>query len=293
MTVRTASAHARFARPVIEFRDVSVRFDEKPALQKVSFTLERGEILGITGASGSGKTVLLHVAAGLLVPDEGHILIQGQDLASLNERQLLSLRSESIGLVFQEDTLFTGLSVYDNTAYRLDERGWNEDDIDRAVHEILRFVGLEDHLEKLPEELSIGMKRRLELARALVGWPQIMLFDEPTSGLGPINSRQVLNLIIRARDLHEITALYVTKELHEFDYLVTHTAYIDSGGRTAVESHEPADISILLLDEGRIAFHGDLRAFSSSRDAAVLLMTHPELLRREPEKWQGLQRSGE
>src|SRR6185503_20739115 len=106
--------------------------------------------------------------------------------------ELLQLRSDSMGLVFQEDTLFTGMTVYDNAAYRLTEHGWPEEEADRAVQEILRFVGLENDTEKMPEELSVGMRKRLEIARGLAGWPPVMLFDEPTSGLDPINSRQVL-----------------------------------------------------------------------------------------------------
>ncbi|HEU4391120.1 MAG TPA: ATP-binding cassette domain-containing protein, partial [Blastocatellia bacterium] len=212
--------------PVIEFRNVSLDFETTRALDNVSLMLGQGDLIVITGTSGSGKTVLLHLAAGLITPDEGKVLIDGRDLSQLDERELLDLRSGSIGLVFQEDTLFTGLSVYENTAYRLNERGWKEQDTDAAVLEILHFVGLEEHLDKLPEELSIGMRRRLELARALVGWPPIMLFDEPTSGLDPINARHVLDLIIRARDLHNISSLYVTKELHEIGYLGGHHALV-------------------------------------------------------------------
>jgi phospholipid/cholesterol/gamma-HCH transport system ATP-binding protein len=210
--------------PVIEFKNVSLSFDGVPALKCVSFKLKRGQVIIISGASRSGKTVLLHLAIGLLQPDEGEVLINGRDLRSLQETELLQLRGTSMGIVFQEDTLFTGLTVYDNTAFRLSEHEMPEEDIDVLVREILHFVGLDKDMEKIPEELSIGMRRRLEIARALVGWPSIMLFDEPTSGLDPINSRQILDLVIRARDIHGISSLHVTKEIHEIPYLSHHCA---------------------------------------------------------------------
>ena len=163
----------------IEFRHVSISFDDHRALDDISFRLERGRMICITGVSGSGMSVLLRLAAGLLRPDEGQIFIEGREIEVLDEQDLLALRSASMGIVFQESSLFTGMSVYDNAAYRLDEHGWPEADMDRAVREILSFVGLEEDIDKLPGELSIGMRRRLEFARALVGWPKIMLFAEP------------------------------------------------------------------------------------------------------------------
>jgi phospholipid/cholesterol/gamma-HCH transport system ATP-binding protein len=277
--------------PVIEFRCVSLSFDETKALDNVSLSLGRGELIIITGTSGSGKTVLLHLATALISPDQGQVLIEGRDLSMLDERDLLGLRSSSIGLVFQEDTLFTGLTVYENTAYRLKERGWTEDATESAVLEILRFVGLEEHLEKLPEELSIGMRRRLELARALVGWPPIMLFDEPTSGLDPINARHVLDLIIRARDLHNISSLYVTKELHEIDYLSGHHAFVTANGESEVErAATPGDLPVILLESGRVAFTGSSTELESSILPAALRMTHPEAMRKDREQWRALQR---
>ncbi|HXF38185.1 MAG TPA: ATP-binding cassette domain-containing protein, partial [Blastocatellia bacterium] len=191
--------------PVIEFRGVSKSFDVKQALVDISFQLGRGETICITGVSGSGKSVLLRVASGLDLADDGEVLVKGGEIGALDEAELLALRSATMGMVFQEQSLFTGMTVFENTAYRLDEHEWSEEDQERAVSEILSFVGLEEEIDKLPEELSIGMGRRLEFARALVGWPEIMLFDEPTSGLDPINSRIMLDLVIRARDIHHIS----------------------------------------------------------------------------------------
>jgi phospholipid/cholesterol/gamma-HCH transport system ATP-binding protein len=262
--------------PVIEFKNVSLSFAETPALKNVSFQLSQGQMIVITGASLSGKSVLLHLAIGLLMADEGEILIQGRAIENLSERALLELRSASMGMTFQEDTLFSSLTVHENAAYRLTEHNWSEEETDRAVREILRFVGLENDVEKLPEELSIGMRRRLEIARAMIGWPPIMLFDEPTSGLDPITDRQVLNLIIRA--LQKISSLYVTKELHEIPYLASHLALTDQAGEVSICKADllPAGrLQILVLDQGQIAFLGDAREFADSALPAVTRLTHP------------------
>ena len=272
--------------PAIEFRHVSISFQDEPALEDISFLLGRGEMICITGVSGSGMSVLLRLAAGLLRPDEGQIFIEGREIEGLEEQELLALRSASMGVVFQEQSLFTGMSVYDNTAYRLDEHDWPEDDTERAVTEILSFVGLEEDIDKLPEELSIGMRRRLEFARALVGWPKIMLFDEATSGLDPINARAMLDLVIRARDIHQISSLYVTKEMHEIPYLAAHRAFKSDSGEITVSNVEvvnvdkPASveanrISVIVLEKGRAVFSGTPSEFEASDLPSVTRLTHP------------------
>jgi phospholipid/cholesterol/gamma-HCH transport system ATP-binding protein len=125
----------------------------------------------------------------------------------LDENELLKLRGNRMGIVFQEDSLFTGISVYENVAYRLVEHDVDEAEVGRQVAEVLKFVGLYGDAQKLPHELSGGMRRRLEIARALVGWPAIMLFDEPASGLDPLTAAQVLDLIIRARDVYGMSSI--------------------------------------------------------------------------------------
>ena len=269
----------------IEFRHVSISFEDERALDDISFRLGRGQMICITGVSGSGMSVLLRLAAGLLRPDEGQIFVEGREIEGLDEQELLALRSASMGIVFQEQSLFTGMSVYDNTAYRLDEHGWPEEDTERAVSEILSFVGLEEDIDKLPEELSIGMRRRLEFARALVGWPKIMLFDEATSGLDPINARAILDLVIRARDIHQISSIYVTKELHEIPYLADRFAVKGDSGEITIRnvrasadrpaSGEANGVSVLVLEEGRAVFSGAPAEFESSDLPAVTRLTHP------------------
>lgn len=275
MTTKAASENL-----AIEFRNVSISFDDKVVLDDISFQLEPGDMICITGVSGSGKSVLLRLASGLIAPDEGEVFIEGRAIGGLDEQDLLALRSATMGVVFQEQSLFTGMSVYDNTAYRLDEHGWPDADTERAVREILRFVGLEEDMDKLPEELSVGMGRRLEFARALVGWPRIMLFDEATSGLDPINARIMLDLVIRARDVHQISSLFVTKELHEIPYLASHTGVQSESGEISIRridgSGQTADqIRVLVLEAGRAVFFGTPGEFESSELPAVTRITRP------------------
>jgi phospholipid/cholesterol/gamma-HCH transport system ATP-binding protein len=256
----------------IDFRKVSISFDDNPALLDVSFQLGRAEMIFLTGASNSGKSVLLHLAMGLLKPDSGQIFIEGREIESLDESDLLAIRGGLMGMVFQEDSLFTGMNVYENAAYRLKEHGWAEEEIDKAVREVLRFVGLEGEEEKLPEELSGGMKRRLEIARALSGWPSIMLFDEPTMGLDPIVAVQVLDLLIRARDINKVSSIYVTKKPFELPYLADYYASADVGGRIMI-NEAPLDklprTKVLVLERGRIAFAGSVAEFQKSDLPAI------------------------
>ena len=253
--------------PAIEFRHVVLSFGDNVALNDVSFTLSQGEMILMTGASGAGKSVLLRLAMSLLKPDSGEILIEGRQIQELSESELIALRGGLMGMVFQEDSLFTGLPVYENAAYRLEEHGWSEDEIERAVAEVLRFVGLEGEESKFPEELSGGMKRRLEIARALIGWPRIMLFDEPTMSIDPMAALKVLDLVIRARDINQISSLYVTKKIHEIHYLATYRAENPSHGEIRIVEAPPTNLPktrVIVLEEGRIAFDGSAAEFAKS-----------------------------
>lgn len=266
--------------PAIEFRHVSLWFDEKQVLDDISFELAQGEMMFLTGASASGKSVLTHLAIGLLRPDEGQILIEGREIQSLAETELVEIRGGRLGISFQEDSLFTGLTAYDNAAYRLAERGVAEDETERAVLEVLRFVGLDQDGEKFPKELSGGMRRRLEIARALIGWPSIMLFDEPTSSLDPISAEKVLDLIIRARDIQHISSIYVTKKPSEIPYLARHRAIAGSDGKIAiaevVSQSEAPRTKVVVLDAGRIVFTGNVSEFEASTLPVVTRLTQAD-----------------
>ena len=252
------------SRSVLEFRNVSFAFDGKPALVDISFQLQHGEMLLLTGESGSGKSVLLRLAIGLLKPDSGQVFVGTREIETLGESELLAIRGGQMGMVFQEESLFTGLTVYENAAYRLEEHGWTEQNIQKAVSEVLRFVGLAGEEEKLPGQLSGGMKRRLEIARALIGWPSIMLFDEPTMSLDPIVAAQVLDLIIRARDINKISSIYVTKKPLEIPYLTNFIAETDGG---VVIREAPIDklpkTRIMVLESGKIVFTGSEAEFEN------------------------------
>jgi len=262
------NAHA----PAIEFHNVSLSFDDHPALSDISFSLDHGEMILLTGVSGSGKSVLLRLAMGLIKPDAGQILIEGKEIQALDESELLPIRGGLMGMVFQEDSLFTGLPVYENAAYRLEEHGWTEEEIDRAVGEVLRFVGLDGEEAKFPEELSGGMKRRLEIARALIGWPRIMLFDEPTMSLDPLAANKVLDLIIRARDINHISSLYVTKKIHEISYLANFCSVAATSGEVRTMEASPnalPETRVIVLKDGRIAFNGSAKEFNKSELPAI------------------------
>ncbi len=253
-------------QPVLEFRNVSIAFDDKPALIDITFQLHQGEMIFLTGESGSGKSVLLRLAMGLIKPDSGRIFIGDREIETLDESELLAIRGGLMGMVFQEDSLFTGLSVYENAAYRLEEHGWTEQNIEKAVTEVLHFVGLDGEEEKLPEHLSGGMKRRLEIARALIGWPAIMLFDEPTMSLDPIVALQILDLIIRARDINKISSIYVTKKAYELPYLSNYLA-LETGRNGIVINEAPSDklprTRIMVLESGKLDFTGSLAEFQA------------------------------
>lgn len=272
--VMTSYANA----PAIEFRNVSLAFDDHVVLDNINFKLDCGEMILLTGVSGSGKSMLLRLAIGLLKADSGEIFIEGREIEHLSESTLLDLRGGQMGMVFQEDSLFTGLSVYDNVAYRLQEHGWSDEEIEPAVLEVLKFVGLSGEENKLPEELSGGMKRRLEIARALVGWPRIMLFDEPTMSLDPIAALKVMDLVIRARDINHISSLYVTKKMHELPYLAGFRAEQRADGEIVTVEAAAANrprTRVMVLDKGKIVFDGPIAEFLHSslpeiRDLAAL-----------------------
>ena len=264
----------------IEFRNVCLSFDRKPLLIDISFRLEKGEMVFLTGISGSGKSVLLRLAMGLLKPDTGQIFIDGREIEMLEESELLAIRGGLMGMVFQEDSLFTGLTVYENAAYRLEEHGWTEEEIKKAVADVLRFVGLQGEENRLPAELSGGMKRRLEIARALIGWPQIMLFDEPTMSLDPIVAVQVLDLVIRARDINRISSLYVTKKIYEIPQLANFCASETADGKMKISEASPDSLPktrVIVLADGKIVFTGTPDEFQKSDHPAI-----KELIQLDP-----------
>jgi phospholipid/cholesterol/gamma-HCH transport system ATP-binding protein len=255
--------------PVLELRDVVKYYSgDKPVLNGVSFRMFRGETRIIIGASGSGKSTILKLIMGLDKPDEGQIFVEGEDITGMSEEDLARVR-QKIGMVFQESALFDSLTVRENVAYRLYEMGADDDEIDKKVRESLGFVGLEEAIDKMPSELSGGMKRRVALARALISEPQIMLYDEPTAGLDPITSKKINELIIALRDIKDVTGVFVTHRMRDAFTLATEYAMNgDNQIRFQTEDHFLciANTRFLMLRDGKIVFEGPDELLRRSHD---------------------------
>jgi phospholipid/cholesterol/gamma-HCH transport system ATP-binding protein len=257
-TSRVHSANGRVL-PAIEFRDVELAFDDQVILDKVSFSVRRGETKIVLGGSGSGKSTIINLILGLLKPDAGQIFVEGEDITDFDDFELMRIR-ENIGMVFQEGALFDSLSVYDNVAYRLHEDDLDEDEVEHEVIRMLRFVDLEDAIDKMPAELSGGMRRRVGIARALVGNPGIVLFDEPTAGLDPPTARTICELAIKLRDLEDVSSIFVTHEMNNLDYLSSEYATISRNGEVTFELEGDRlcliNTEVMMLRDGNIIFSG-------------------------------------
>jgi phospholipid/cholesterol/gamma-HCH transport system ATP-binding protein len=245
--------------PAIEFRDVDLAFDDKVVLDKVSFTVRRGETKIVLGGSGTGKSTIINLILGLLKPDGGRVIIDGEDITDHEETEMMRVRKK-IGMVFQEGALFDSLSVYENVAYRLHEEHVPEDEVEHEVRRMLRFVNLEDAIDKMPVELSGGMRRRVGIARALVGNPSIVLFDEPTAGLDPPTARTICELAIKLRDLEDVSSIFVTHEMNNLDYLSSEYAVVDDQGNVEFETEGQRlcliNTEVIMLRDGKIIFSG-------------------------------------
>ena len=258
---------------MIEFQNVTKSFNDDVVLNDVSFRIARGETKIIMGVSGSGKSTILKLILGLIKPDSGQILVEGDDITRMSERDLVKIRRR-IGMVFQEGALFDSLSVRENVGYRLYEEGvLPEEEIDLAVRRLLGFVGLEEAIDKMPSELSGGMKRRAGLARALVGTPRIVLYDEPTAGLDPITKRTIVDLMIKLRDLEGVTTVFVTHDIRAANLLATEYAVADDTGNISIrrggESLCLVNIHVMMLQDGRIGFQGTYQELTDSREPYI------------------------
>src|SRR5216684_1689321 len=200
--------------PAITFEAGWGGFDEGQVLRGVTFQVQERETLILLGETGTGKTLTLKMAAGLLAPDSGNVVVLGNEVSEMEEKELLAFRRK-IGFVFQEGALFDSMTVGENVAYRLREDGVAEEEIEPRVHEVLRFVELEHTVEQLPSELSGGMKRRVSIARALVNQLRVVLYDSPTAGLDPVTSQTIITLILRLRDVFGVTAMLATHRLQD------------------------------------------------------------------------------
>jgi len=253
--------------PAIQFSDVHIGFSDGDILRGVSFAAQARETLVLLGETGTGKTLTLKMAAGLLSPDRGQIEVLGNRVSSMSEHDLLDFRRK-VGFVFQEGALFDSLTVADNVAYRLTEDGLGQDEIAPRVEEVLRFVELEHTMDLLPSELSGGMRRRVSIARALGNHPPIVLYDSPTAGLDPITSQTIITLILRLRDVYGVTSLLATHRLQD-GFALANFRFDPKSRRVSRDSPSDQNLTptrFLVLRDGRVYFEGSPDEILASKD---------------------------
>src|SRR6267378_6406790 len=260
------------AIPAIEFRDVYLAFDERTVLNGLSFKVMKGETKIILGGSGGGKSTIIKIVLGLLKPDAGQVFVDGEDITHYSEVEMMRVRKK-IGMVFQEGALFDSLSVYDNVAYRLHEQNVPEDEVEKEVRRMLRFVNLEDAIDKMPAELSGGMRRRVGIARALIGDPKIVLFDEPTAGLDPPTARTICELAMKLRDLEDVSSIFVTHEMNNLDYLTSEYAVVNEAGEVIFEKEGEKlcliNSKVIMMSDGKIIFSGTDETLRKNTDQYI------------------------
>jgi phospholipid/cholesterol/gamma-HCH transport system ATP-binding protein len=264
----------------VEFERVSLAFDEQVVLQDVSFTLPKGSMKILLGASGAGKSVVLKLILGLLRPDAGSIVVNGVHIDATPEAELLQVRGD-VGMLFQESALFDSLTVGENVGYRLyEEMRWPDDKVQGRVQEVLGFVGLAEYSNRATSELSGGQRRRVAIARAMASKPNLLLLDDPTTGLDPITATTVDDEIVKLRDLEHVTSIVVTHQIRDAFYVATHEA---AGAGQDLQIHEldsgTADrAEFMVLRDGRIHFEGTRTELLESADPYLkdfLFMTLP------------------
>lgn len=249
--------------PFIEFVDVHKAFGDRTILDGVSFKVEKGTTFAILGPSGIGKTVTLTHIVGLLKPDAGRIIVDGQDITDLNERQLAEVRRK-VQLVFQSGALFDSLTVWENVAFPLSDIGLSKDECERRVQEKLQLVEIEELADLMPSELSTGMKRAVAIARGLAVEPQAILYDEPTTMVDPLMSQTINSLIRKMQTQLGMTQMVVTHDI-------------------ANCADKVAD-QVALLDKGRFVFIGTMDELYASTHPVVHEFVEEDRIRFEKEK---------
>jgi phospholipid/cholesterol/gamma-HCH transport system ATP-binding protein len=267
------------AEQAVVFDRVSLAFDDHVVLQDLSFSIPRGAMRILLGASGSGKSVILKLALGLLRPDAGTVTVNGHRVDTMSEIDLLKLRAD-IGMAFQENALFDSLTVAQNVAFRLIEERRPDDEIDQRVAEVLGFVGLAEFAERMPSQLSGGQRRRVGIARGMASKPSLMLFDDPITGLDPLIAMTVDDEIIKLRDLEQVTSLLVTHQIRDAYYVATHEAVRAADGTVQIVDADPAraaQIEFMLLHNGRIHVQASAAELFGSTDPFVQEYLHKTL----------------
>ena len=213
---------------MIRLENVFLTLGDSPILKDISFSIEKGETGVMLGASGSGKTTILRIILGLYRPDSGRVFVNGDEITGLGEDDLYKVR-EKMGMVFQGGALFDSFTVGENVGYRLKEKGIDDEEVEAKVRKCLHFVGLEDSIDQMPAELSGGMKKRVAIARGIASSPKILLYDEPTAGLDPINAYNITMLINRLREEEGVASVVVTHDIPAAFSVASKIAFIDEG----------------------------------------------------------------
>ena len=264
----------------VVFDKVSFAFDEHVILRNLSFSVRKGSMKMLLGASGAGKSIILKLILGLLRPDAGEISVNGQRIDVMAERDLLRTRGD-IGMLFQESALFDSLTVAENVGYRLyEETDMADDQVRRRIQEVLGFIGLGQYIDRMPSELSGGQRRRVAIARAIAAEPTLVLLDDPTTGLDPITATTVDDEIVKLRDLSHVTSIAVTHQIRDAFYVATHEAVRRDGHAQILAANEAKanEVEFMVLHDGRIYFEGTAAELRASRDRYLrefLFMTLP------------------
>lgn len=265
------------SQSIVQFDNVELQFADTWALRNVSFGLKPGETRIIFGAAGSGKTTLLKSAIGLLQPDAGQVALFGEQVTGRRERDLFALRARA-GMLFQEGALFDSITIRENVAYPLMNQQTSErpDDteIENRVRETLRFVELEHTLDKMPAELSGGMRRRVGIARAIVTEPPLVLYDSPTAGLDPITANTIMALIAKERDVRHTASLIVTHRYQDGELMADFRYDPDNEELVHVGDREPDEFArgrtkFFVMKEGAIVFSGTRAELEQSTDPYI------------------------
>jgi phospholipid/cholesterol/gamma-HCH transport system ATP-binding protein len=257
--------------PVVMFDHVQLAFDEKIVLRDVSFTVIKGHTKIILGASGSGKSTALKIIVGLLKADAGVVWVNGQRVDQLGELEMMAVRAD-LGMIFQEGALFDSLTVRENVGYKLyEETDMPLEEIDKRVEEVLGFIGLSEHIDKMPSELSGGQRRRVAIARAICFRPSIMLYDEATTGLDPITASTVNDEMIKLRDLENVSSIIVTHQLRDAFFVATHEAVRQNSHVefTQADAQKADEAEFIMLKDGVVCFEGNAKELRAASDPYI------------------------
>lgn len=259
------------ASEILRFDRVTVTFDGSVAIEDVSFQVVSGESRILLGSAGSGKSVILKTALGLIRPDKGSVFLFGQDITHLAERDLFDIRARC-GILFQEGALFDSLNIEENVAYPLINQKMVKcppEQLHLRVAEALRFVELEHTLEKFPSELSGGMRRRVGIARAAVTKPDLVLYDSPTAGLDPITANNIMALIVKDRDIRRATTMIVTQRLQDGQIMAEYR--YDPQTKSLLKSKMDVEgIKFMVMKQGRLVFEGTQDQLEQTVDPYIL-----------------------